>query len=253
MPKALVVVDVAVGAETKNSSFAAALAALQNAILASTSPVDSGDSSTTQEPPQWQVEVVATDELQSRSKQPDLAADDIVCSLTLRVPDVVSSPTRECYQACRALLALRQQVEAWGVLTGSGELWLPIVFTTRGPLYAEVIGRQPWVQTSLWQAKIEPFRQPVHLTDAMRQEVYQLGFRLLKHIKAMPAVYLLQFGLLEDQICFDRLWPFPALPAIASLQRQTPDLFACHWACLVDAPLKEITIMPTQAMAGIGQ
>jgi hypothetical protein len=50
--------------------------------------------------------------------------------------------------------------------------------------------------------------------------------------------------MLETEVIFDRLWPFPASPAIASIQTQQPDLFACHWHCLVGEPIMDLTILP---------
>ena len=88
------------------------------------------------------------------------------------------------------------------------------------------------------------YRQPLHLADHQRQPLYRLGQRLLSALSAPPAVYLLQFGYQGDRECFDRLWPFPAPPAIASLGTQTPDLFSCHWHCLRGQPLRDIVIRP---------
>jgi hypothetical protein len=48
--------------------------------------------------------------------------------------------------------------------------------------------------------------------------------------------------MLDNQIIFDRLWPFPASPAIASVKCQKPDLFACHWFCLTGKPIIELRI-----------
>ena len=52
----------------------------------------------------------------------------------------------------------------------------------------------------------------------------------------------LQNLLPDKEILFDRLWPFPAAPAIASLSRQQPDLFACHWRCLTGQPITDVVI-----------
>ena len=71
-----------------------------------------------------------------------------------------------------------------------------------------------------------------------------MAYQLLESINAIPSVYLLQFRILEKKINFDRLWPFPASPAIASIQSQVPNLFNCHWHCLLGKPILDLTIMP---------
>jgi hypothetical protein len=86
------------------------------------------------------------------------------------------------------------------------------------------------------------YAQPLHLPDRYRQPLYQLGQRLLGLVSASPAVYLLQFGFQGEEIVFDRLFPFPAAPAIASLGIQTPDLFECHWRCLTQQPIRDLRI-----------
>ncbi|HEY9749948.1 MAG TPA: hypothetical protein V6C63_14780 [Allocoleopsis sp.] len=167
------------------------------------------------------------------------------CPLTLNLPNLFTWPGQTIYQQCREVDVLRQLVEqqfAWG--TGDGYYWLPIVLTARGPLYGEVIalaaeqgGDKAWDELSQFS-----FCQPLHVSDVWRQPLYELGFRLLRSLAAPPATYLLQFGFQGQTICFDRLWPFPAAPAIASLHVQTPDLFACHWLCLTRQPIRDLVI-----------
>lgn len=107
-----------------------------------------------------------------------------------------------------------------------GDLWLPIVLTKKGPIYGEVIGEGEIPNS---------YEQPIDFSnhgsdgydDQIRQSLYYLGYQLLESINAIPSVYLLQFRMLEQEIFFDRLWPFPATPAIASVESQQPDLFAC--------------------------
>ncbi|MGL5035879.1 MAG: hypothetical protein ACRC6M_18995, partial [Microcystaceae cyanobacterium] len=82
--------------------------------------------------------------------------------------------------------------------------------------------------------------------DDLRQQLYALGFKCLEAVNAPPSVYLLQFGLSGQTVIFDRLWPFPAAPAIASLGKQNPDLFTCHWYCLNDQPLHDVKILAYQ-------
>ena len=110
-----------------------------------------------------------------------------------------------------------------------------MVLTAKGPLYGEVIG-EGVIPNS--------FKQPIDLTDDIRQPLYYLAYELLRSIAATPAVYLLQFALRDQDVVFDRLWPFPAAPAIASLAVQSPDLFTCHWHCLTGQPILDLTIMP---------
>jgi hypothetical protein len=134
-------------------------------------------------------------------------------------------------------------VAQWHYATGDGQLWLPIVHTAKGSLYAEAIGQ---IERSLTQGAAteeQAYCQPVHLSDEWRQSAYELGFRLLRTLNAPPAVYLMQFGITEQTLYFDRLLPFPDLPAIASLGVQTPDLFLCHWHCLIGKPIYDLTIV----------
>lgn len=141
------------------------------------------------------------------------------------------------YQACDDILGMRLWVEKnLQVATGDFCLWLPIILTIKGPLYGEVIG--PDAKSSCG------YRQPVDLSDRQRQPLYKLGFNVLDHLQALPAVYLMQFGLIaEKEIRFDRLFPFPAAPAVASLGVQEPNLFTCHWYCLTGKPIRDLLIL----------
>lgn len=145
-------------------------------------------------------------------------------------------------QRCWEYQNLRQLVtQHWGVSTGDGNYWLPIICSRRGSVFGEVIG----------QTEQGDYIQPIHLTDKARQPLYRLGFELLRHLQAPPAVYLLQFGWTPaQQLLFDRLIPFPDTPAIASVGVQTPNLFECHWLCLTEQPLPEIITCPSKAQTG---
>ncbi|WP_051037993.1 hypothetical protein [Thalassoporum mexicanum] len=156
--------------------------------------------------------------------------------------------------ACADLERRRAWVEALDrprvVISAAGELWLPIVWTARGPLYGEVISRDQ-------QGK---YQQPFHLKDYDRQPLYRLAQNMLSDLHAPPAVYLLQFDLVSSvvdstleftpnqvgkdhhKIGFDRLIPFPAEPAIASIDVQQPNLFECHWRCLTNQPIYDLII-----------
>lgn len=137
------------------------------------------------------------------------------------------------------MTSLRQRVQQLGYETVGGgqrfgDLYLPVVLTAKGPLYGEVISEGE--ATSRYQ-------QPVDLPDNQRQPLYHLAYQLLQSLSALPAVYLLQFGYNEQNLVCDRLWPFPGVPAIASIGVQEPDLFTCHWHCLTGQPILDLTII----------
>ena len=195
-----------------------------------------------------EVEVVAAASLWSDSAK--LTADEcnlICCPLTIQLPDSVKFPAKAIYQACQDIKGRRRWVErnlAYKTSIGDswlGDLWLPVVLTAKGPLYGEVIGEG---------AIPNSYEQPVELADEQRQRLYHLASQLLQSLSAPPAVYLLQFSLRRKEIVFDRLWPFPAAPAIASLGVQKPDLFTCHWYCLTNQPIRDLTTIPQPVIQG---
>lgn len=165
----------------------------------------------------------------------------VYCPLTIDIPPQFQFSHRDVFHACRDIPGRRHWVEQkFGIPSlsgnnGLGDHWLPIVWTAKGPLYGEVIceGMMP-----------NSYLQPMDLPDPQRQPLYRLGFGLLEQLEAPPAVYLLQFGHYNDQIIFDRLWPFPAAPAIASISLQAPDLFSCHWRCLTGQAIREVQVLP---------
>ena len=166
-------------------------------------------------------------------------AEDIIwCPLTLDLPHTLQFPARNIFDACSPVTSLRQQVQQLGYETVGGgkrlgDLYLPVVLTAKGPLYGEVISEGE--ATGVYQ-------QPLDLPDNQRQPLYHLAYQLLQSLLAPPAVYLLQFGYNEQNLVFDRLWPFPGVPAIASIGVQEPDLFTCHWHCLTAQPIFDLTI-----------
>ncbi|MEM9244165.1 MAG: hypothetical protein AAGA67_00270 [Cyanobacteria bacterium P01_F01_bin.153] len=190
------------------------------------------------------VKVVSTGGLQKALR--DLETDrDIFCPLTtgLKVGDL-SEKTRSLslFSAiiqCGDTKGVRQLVlDGLGYETGSGNFWLPIVVTGKGPLYAEAISVDG-LQGN--------YQQPFYLSDRQRQTIYRLGHRVLKLLDVPPAVYLLRLGLEADgkdvgKVWFDRVLPFPGEPAIASIGVQTPNLFECHWRCITGQPIRDITI-----------
>lgn len=166
----------------------------------------------------------------------------IICPLTLDVPSDLVFPGRDLYEFCDNVSAARDRVqEKLQVAVGSGNFWLPVVLTAKGPLYAEAIKLSGELSYS----------QPVHLSDVWRQQLYELAFGLLDLLNAPPATYLMQFGFVGEKICFDRLWPFPAAPAIASVGVQVPDLFLCHWYCLTNKPIYDIQITSLSLQSGL--
>lgn len=164
------------------------------------------------------------------------APTDLLCPLTLDLPEDLEFPGQAVFQACRDLDAMRDRVDKFGYGIGSGSHWLPIVNTAKGTLYGEVITKAE-----------DGYQQPLHLNDRLRQPLYALGQILMRELTAPPSVYLLQFDLIENEVVFDRLWPFPAAPAIASLNVQLPNLYECHWRCLSNQAIVDLAIAGTAA------
>jgi hypothetical protein len=158
--------------------------------------------------------------------------DVLFCPLTLNIPDSLPFQGQKAYQNCRSLDPLRQTVTTWGYPTGEGNYWLPIILTAKGPVYGEAI-----------ENRNSNYHQPLHLGDRSRQTLYQLSYQLLRHIQAIPSVYLLQFGGISDP-WFDRLIPFPDTPVLASLGVQEPDLLTSYWYCQIGTPLIDLQIKP---------
>lgn len=202
------------------------LSALKQAIMANS--------------PDTLIEVIAVASLWSETAQKQTStAGRIYCPLTIQLPQWLVFPAQKIYQSCQDILGRRIWVEenlkykSNPNLNWLGDLWLPVIWTAKGPLYAEVIGEG---------AMPNAYEQPVELADPLRQQVYSLAYQCLEALSAPPSVYLLQFSVIEQEIVFDRLWPFPAAPAIASLGVQSPDLFSCHWQCLTDQAIADIQI-----------
>ena len=191
--------------------------------------------------PDTLIEVIAVASLWSEVAQRQTSiAGRIYCPLTIQLPKWLTFPSQSIYQACQDILARRLWVEeklsykSNPSLNWLGDRWLPIIWTAKGPLYGEIIGEGEMPNA---------YQQPVELTDNLRQKLYTLANKSLEALAAPPSVYLLQFSVVEQEIMFDRLWPFPAAPAIASLGIQSPDLFSCHWHCLTDQAIPDIQIL----------
>lgn len=199
---------------------------------------------------QVQVNTLTSNTLIQRSQAQgwDAEASIFIYPLTLNLPAGILPLSDRLYQTCRDLAGLRRQVTQLGYQTGVGCFWLPIALTQKGPLYGEVIGVDEFeiaFRDSQPDRMERQYLQPLHLSDRWRQPLYQLAWQLLQSLAAPPATYLLEFGILGGEVCFDRLWPFPAKPAIASLGIQTPDLFTCHWLCLAGLPVTDLIIPGT--------
>ena len=174
-----------------------------------------------------------TDEISKKNSQ------IIYSPLTIQLPEHWDFPAKKIFSACKDVAGRRRWVESnLGFKTSVGDswlghLWLPIILTKSKPVYAEIIGEG---------AMPNSYEQPVCIPNRQRKSLHTLAYQLLDNLNATPAVYLLQFSLYNGEIVFDRLWPFPAAPALITTKTQTPDLFTCHWACLTDNPIPDISL-----------
>ncbi len=188
--------------------------------------------------PHWETEIVSGADLWSKSIQLSSPSGNVIyCPLTIKLPDWFVFPAQQIYYACRDVEKRRQWVEKnFGYQTSQenqwlGDLWLPIILQKEKLIYGSVIG----------EGMIpNDYQQPYNLSLDILQKLCHLGDALLDSIQAIPSVYLLQFRLVEGYIIFDRIWPFPATPAISSINQQNPDLFTCHWCCLSNQAISDI-------------
>ena len=191
--------------------------------------------------PSIDIEIVSAATLWSKhsrniKKSQDL--DAIYCPLTIQLPEYFDFPQKKIYSACKDVNARRKWVEKnLGFKTSVGDswlghLWLPIIVTDK-LVYGEIIGEGPMPNS---------YEQPVAIPGRQRKSLHSLAEQLLDSLDASPATYLLQFSLYNGEIVFDRLWPFPAAPALITLKTQQPDLFSCHWHCLTKQTVPDINI-----------
>ena len=194
------------------------------------------------------VEIISAATLWSknwRNNYQDLDSTTLYCPLTIQLPEYFDFPQKDIYSACKDLNSRRRWVEKkLGFKTSVGDswlghLWLPIVVTDK-PIFAEVIG-----ESSIPNSYEHPITIPHHQLKSL----HGLADRLLDSLSAPPACYLLQFSLYDGEIVFDRLWPFPAAPALITLKTQQPNLFTCHWKCITQQPIAEKDIVISDAMA----
>jgi hypothetical protein len=202
--------------------------------------------------PQAEVEVTSAGALWSKTgKRSDLAENRLVgrritpiyCPLTIQLPEYFDFSAKKIYAACKDISGRRRWVENnLGFKTSVGDswlghLWLPIILTKDKPLFGSIIG----------EGAIPNFyEQPIDFPLTKHQPLYNLAFNLLESLSATPAVYLLQFSLYSNEIVFDRLWPFPAAPALASLKGSPIDLYSCHWLCLTGQSIPELEQINTK-------
>ena len=193
-----------------------------------------------EESPSIEIEIVSAATLWSKNRttlKKD-RTDTIYCPLTIQLPDYFDFPQRKIYSACKDINSRRRWVEKnLGFKTSVGDswlghLWLPIVMTNK-PLFGEVIGEGPMPNS---------YEHPVQIPKRQRKSLHDLAEQLLDSLSATPATYLLQFSLYNGEIVFDRLWPFPAAPALITLKTQQPDLFTCHWRCMTNQKISKISI-----------
>ena len=185
-----------------------------------------------------EIEIVPVGKIVDNSWQPNKSQSVIYCPLTIELPELLEFPGKSIYRACLEVKEIRLWVQeklgykATTNKSSMGDLWLPVVLTAKGPLYGEVIAEG---------AIPNAYEQPMDITDEHRHYLYPLAYKLLDHLNSPPSVYLLQFSW-QGQIIFDRVWPFPAAPAIASIDVQQPDLFMCYWRCLTNQPILDFSI-----------
>jgi hypothetical protein len=183
----------------------------------------------------------------SRSNYQDADSKAIYCPLTIQLPEHFDFPQRKIYSACKDLNSRRSWVEKkLGLKTSFGDswlghLWLPIILTSDRdrPIFAEVIGEGSMPNS---------YEHPITIPHRQLKSLHSLAHQLLDSLSAPSACYLLQFSLYNGEIVFDRLWPFPAAPALITLKTQQPDLFTCHWKCLTQQPIGDRDIIVSDAM-----
>ena len=194
--------------------------------------------------PETIIETVAVASLWSdQAKQQTQMGGRIYCPLTIQLPQWLNFPGQAVYQACQEIAPRRQWVSEHLDLPlcndahWLGDHWLPMIVSAQGIQFAPLIreGMMPNVYDLLpWEST--PYQRH-------RAKLEQLAQTLIQALNAPPAVYLLQFSL-SQTILFDRLWPFPAAPAIATMGHEQLDLFAYHWRCLNHLPIPTLaTVM----------
>jgi hypothetical protein len=146
----------------------------------------------------------------------------LYCPLTLNLPPTFEFWGHSIWQTCRDLDRLRElATELKFQVTDRGNLYLPIIWRDLLPIYTEVIA----------DSDSDKELPSLPIADRDRQSLIEFSDRLLGKIDAPPSVYLVQFSNTKTGIAFDRLFPFPALPALSSVGNQ-PNLFERYWRCI---------------------
>ncbi|MBC7880908.1 MAG: hypothetical protein H7Y37_06190 [Anaerolineae bacterium] len=109
-------------------------------------------------------------------------------------------------------------------------LTLPLVVTARGILYGEAIGQRGAIA---WQ--------PEPLSDPQRQLLYKAARKIVGST-VKPGVTLLHFAVSPEALLFKSLSPFPDESALVTLNSQQPDLFTCHWRCVLGLPIIDLQV-----------
>jgi hypothetical protein len=109
-------------------------------------------------------------------------------------------------------------------------LTLPLVVTARGILYGEAIGQRG---AMAWQ--------PEPLSDPQRQVLYKAAREILGSPVKL-GVTLLHFAVSPEALLFKSLSPFPDESALVTLNSQQPDLFTCHWRCVLGLPVMDLQV-----------
>jgi hypothetical protein len=178
-------------------------------------------------------EIVESVQFTTVAELPAVAsAKAIYCPMTLNLPPTFDFWGRSIGQTCQDIDRLRDLAAMkTGVKVGNGgNLWLPIIWTAQDPIYGETVGKSG-----------DDYQQPIALENSdLLPLLHQFSCQLLTQLTAPPATYLLQFSQAERGIIFDRLFPFPAIPALASIGVQQPDLFDCHWRCITGRSIDNV-------------
>lgn len=173
----------------------------------------------------------------------------IYCPLTIQLPHWLNFPGQTVYQACQDINGRRQWVSTNLNLpicrddNCLGDHWLPIA-VTQGELHFF-----PLIHEGMMPNAYELVDWDLPPYQRYHRELERLARSLMEELQPPPAVYLLQFSLGQG-LLFDRLWPFPAAPAIASIGPGHPNLYHYHWCCLNNLPLGAVvTPQPQQLLS----
>ncbi|MEL6578238.1 MAG: hypothetical protein AAFQ14_00690 [Cyanobacteria bacterium J06621_12] len=204
--------------------------------------VEALQNSIAQDSPSRTVEIVSAATLWSKHSRltikKDRNNDTVYCPLTIQLPEYFDFPQRKIYSACKDINSRRRWVEKnLGLKTSVGDswlghLWLPIIVTDK-PMFGQVIGEGSMPNS---------YEHPVAIPKRQQKSLHSLASELLDTLSAPSATYLLQFSLHKGEVVFDRLWPFPAAPALITLKTQQPDLFNCHWRCMTNQTIAKISV-----------